>query len=56
MIGKVETIEQKKVPASFLFRDLLTGEGVISNVSTRIRTGDTGYVQFIEGIISMYYY
>ena len=52
MIGKVETIDQNKVPTSFLFRELSMGEGVISNMSTRIRTGDKEYIQFMEGRVS----
>ena len=52
MTGKVETIDRNKVPISFLFTDLSVGEGVISNVSIRIRIDDKGYVQFIEGTVS----
>ena len=52
MTGKAETIDRNKMPASFLFRELSIGEGVVGNVSTRIRTDDEHYVQFIEGIVS----
>ncbi len=52
MVGKVETIDQNKVRTSFLFRELIIGEGVISNGGVRVRTSENQYIQFVEGVTS----
>ena len=54
MTGKVETTKESH-KQTFLFDNLADGEGVVNNISTRVRMNARHYIQFIKGIAFICY-